>query len=85
MGINIIQKNILNDVQNEGKGEINTAYLITLKLYFDTISVERLTSKLFYEIRNSAIPPKNVKLIYLTISDSIYLSMQNAVNTSDSK
>ena len=41
-------KNIFYDVQTEGKGEINTAYITTLKSHFDTISIEWLKSKLFY-------------------------------------
>ena len=41
-------KNIVNDVQTKGKGEINTAKITTLKLvYFDTILVEGLKSKFF--------------------------------------
>ena len=40
-------KSILNDVQTKGKGEIIWLNISTLKMYFDTISVEVQKSKFF--------------------------------------
>ena len=58
-------------------------------VYFDTISVEGLKSKIFYLFPNCVLPSKNVKYIFLTIYDSIcqfsmpahYLSVQMQIIT----
>ena len=41
-------KNVFYDGLTKAKGEINMANRTTLKLHFDTISIEWLKSKLYY-------------------------------------
>ena len=59
----ILFKNILNDVQTKGKGEINTALHSYSKIvYFDTISVEGLKSKIFLLILQLCFTIKECKI-----------------------
>ena len=54
------------------KGRYILAYHNYSKIvYFDTLSVEGLKSKIFLLISQLCLPSKNVKLIFLTIYDSI--------------
>ena len=75
------------------KGREIQLNMTTLKLYFDSISVEGLKNKNFYLSHNRVLLSKNVKIDLSNKSVSIcpnsmhtqYLSMQNAVTISNCK